>query len=247
MDLLDFGTTRSLHNSAQKRPLHNSGSSNASLKPSYTLLERVQNVLRQIRDKLFSGFLTIDSPSEQQKLKTIVPIISQLEAAASNKVKAKQIVDTLPPEARNFVEIGVRKLLLSDPKRFKTYPHAHAFLEDRPHAKEVLELLRQFANSRREIVALAHLIPHVQDRTTSLATLAKHFEKLPETLRNKILLTMAKIDVPSKATIAQGHRLLLSKAELVRTAVATAVLGLKMGEKEEQWADNAWRCRFWYA
>src|SRR5271170_6760561 len=42
--------------------------------PSFRPLEMVQNFLRRLRDKLFGGFLTIDTNFEQQKLQTIVPI-----------------------------------------------------------------------------------------------------------------------------------------------------------------------------
>lgn len=212
----------------------------------------VQNLLRSLRDKLFGGFLTIDTYLEQQKLQEILPVISQLEKASSNKLKAKEIVDTLPIEARRFVEIGIRKLLLSNTHRFaKKFAHAHAFLEERPQSKEVLDLLRKFAESRREIVALAQMIPFLQNRDTSPSSLIEHFSKLPESLRQKILLTTAKIDNPSKASIEQGRQLIFGikqKPEnLLRTAVATAVRGLKLHEDDGDWYQNAWRCRYWYA
>jgi len=225
------------------KPLGAAPSPTSSFRP----LEMVQNFLRRLRDKLFGGFLTIDANLEQQKLQTIVPIISQLEKASSNKSKAKQIVDSLPGEARQFVETGIRKLLLSNPQRFKKYAHPMAFLEERPQSKEILDLLRKFANSRREIVALARLVPYAQDRSTPLSSLIDHFRKLPESLRKKILLSLDKIDHPSKLSIEKGRLLLLRDAVFLRTAVATAVRGLKLYEDENTWHQNAWRCQFWYA
>ncbi len=214
-------------------------------------IEWFQGVLRNLRDYLFDAFLSINPSLEQNQAKAASTAISDLEKAGSKKEKAAPIVNNLPQDIRRFVEIGIRRYLVNQTRAVaKQYPHASAFLEERPHAKEVVELLRAYVTSRKELVEISHLLPFVRNKTTLHRTLVDHFQQLSNPLRSKMLLALARIDGGSeKASDAKGKATLQDplKTHLFRTTVAMAVCGLKTHEEPSVWHTQAWRCRFWYA
>ncbi len=214
---------------------------------SGSLWERVQDLLRSLRDTFFSPFLTINAGLEQQLRKEVSGILSQLKKVS--KDKTYQVFSALPSDAYHFVESGMR-LKLANEKHplYGQYHRVQKYFFDHAGSKEVQELLKRYDGTRADLIDLAPFIPYVQNRHTPKATLLQRFGKLSSPLQQKILLTLAKIEDPSSATQARGRLLLTQRTDdLFRTAIATAVRGLKTHDDPENWYAEAWRCKFWYA
>ncbi|MBS3904390.1 MAG: hypothetical protein KGZ39_03600 [Simkania sp.] len=217
---------------------------------SIGLLKWVQNTLRNFRDSFFGEFITIDPPKETRSLTNAQEVLSELEKSGSKKEAATLALGKLSQDARRFLEIGIRKHLLKEVRpTIKPYPHANAFLEDRPHAKEILDLLRVYIATRNDLLELSKFLPTLRKQAPSLRMILDGFNQLPVPLRSAISFSFAKMNTSPETKPENLDTLLIqnpSKEPLFRTAVATAVRGLKMHEEPSLWHQEAWRCKFWY-
>ncbi len=228
-------------NSFASRPLHSSLQSltKEDPLPSYTRwINSFVSGLRWLRKALFSSFISIDPSLEQQR--------SQEVEAVLVEIQTKRSLAKLSDDPSLFLKTKLQEWLNTLPKQNRKYADAEEMLHKEPCHEKVLLLLQDYLTSRKELLELETILPCVQDPHASASQLHDAFSRLSAPLRSHLLTTLFQIDNSQKAMTLDQILQNPERLPMVRTAVATAVCGLKMHKDRCVWAKEKWRCRFWY-
>ncbi len=193
------------------------------------------------REFFFGRMMSVNTVKEKELLEQVRNICEQHSVESP-------IYQRLPDDAQHFLEKEFQRIPIKDRQGCRS---SAEFFSQPKNFPDLRARLNMYVDKKKSLIDLAELVYLLLNKRPTYEQIRETLFKLPNReLVQQILSTLSSLALPAQPPSEALGMDLLTKSDqyatLLKTAIATAVNGLKMHRSPQEWFKEAWRCRFWF-